>query len=61
MNPGPLTDYKPLRKINIQVARQAVIEYLKANGRNISQAARAFGITRPLDAPQHRIAKSPDL
>ena len=37
-------DYKQLRRINSEVARQAVIEYLKTNGHNVSDAARVFGI-----------------
>lgn len=48
MNPGPLIDYKQLRKINPQAARQVVLEYLKANGGNIARTARAFGIQRPV-------------
>jgi transposase len=48
MHPGPLIDYKALRKINPETARQAVLEYLKTNGRNISEAARVFGINRPV-------------
>jgi len=39
-------DYKQLRRINSEVARQAVIEYLKTNGHNVSDAARVFGINR---------------
>ena len=39
-------DYKQLRRINPEAARQAVIEYLKTNGRNISEAASTFGINR---------------
>lgn len=46
MNPGPLIDYKQLRRINPQAARQAVLEYLKADGGNIARTARAFGINR---------------
>jgi len=48
MNPGPRIDYKRLRKINPEAARQAVLEYLKANRGNIADTARAFGITRPV-------------
>lgn len=46
MNPGPLIDYKQLRRISPQTARQAVLEYLRSKGGKIAQAARAFGINR---------------
>lgn len=39
-------NYKALRKINPEAARLAVIEYLKTNKGNISDAARVFGIQR---------------
>jgi len=39
-------DYKQLRRINAEAARQAVLEYLKTNGHNISEAASTFGINR---------------
>jgi len=39
-------DYKQLRRINPEAARQAVIEYLNTNGRNISEAASTFGTNR---------------
>lgn len=39
-------NYKVLRKINAEAARLAVIEYLKTNKGNISEAARVFGIQR---------------
>ena len=48
MNPGPLIDYKQLRRINPQAARQAVLEYLNAQGGNIAGTARAFGVNRPV-------------
>ena len=39
-------NYKALRKIDPEAARLAVIEYLKTNKGNISEAARPFGIQR---------------
>ena len=39
-------DYKKLRKINPEAARKAVLEYLKTNKGNISQAASVFCISR---------------
>ncbi len=39
-------DYKQLRRINSEAARKAVLEYLKTNNRNISEAALIFGINR---------------
>ena len=38
--------YKQPRKINPEAARQAVPGYLNTNGRNIAEAACAFGIHR---------------
>ena len=46
MNPGHRIDYKTLREVNAATARLAVLEYLKTNGRNISDAARTFDINR---------------
>ena len=40
------TDYKALRKINPEAARKAVLDYLKTNNQNISDAAASFGINR---------------
>jgi len=40
------TDYKELRKINPEAARRAVLDYLKTNNHNISNAASYFGINR---------------
>ena len=37
-----------MRRINPETARQAGLEYLKSNGGKIAQAARAFGINRPV-------------
>jgi transposase len=48
MRPGARIDYKALRKIDLEAARQAVLEYLKTNGGNIADAARVFGINRPV-------------
>jgi len=39
-------DYRSLRKVNPQAARWAVLEYLKNNKGNISEAVRIFGIQR---------------
>jgi transposase len=39
-------DYKRLRGINAEAARQAVLEYLASVKGNIAATARAFGITR---------------
>jgi transposase len=41
-------DYKQLRAINPEAARKAVLEYLKTNNHNIANAARVFGINRPV-------------
>jgi len=40
------TDYKQLRRINPEAARKAVLDYLKKNNHNISDAATAFSINR---------------
>jgi putative transposase len=55
MKPGPLIkanaaqiDYKELRKINPEAARRAVFDYLRANGHNVAEAARLFGVNRPV-------------
>ncbi|MBI4757983.1 MAG: helix-turn-helix domain-containing protein [Chloroflexi bacterium] len=48
MKPGPRIDYKQLRRINPEAARHAAIECLKSNGGNIAEAARTFGINRPV-------------
>ena len=41
-------DYKQLRRINPEAARKAVLEYLRTNNHNISEAAFIFGIRRPV-------------
>jgi transposase len=41
-----LIDYKNLRSINPEAARQAVLDYLASAGGNVSATARAFGIQR---------------
>jgi transposase len=46
MNPGTRIDYKTLRKINPEAARQAVLECLESNGGNVTEAARMFAINR---------------
>ena len=46
MNPGRRIEYKALRKVSPETARLAVLEYLKTNRGNISDAARVFGINR---------------
>jgi transposase len=46
MNPGRRIDYKALREVNPEAARLAVLEYLKTNGGNRSEATRVFGINR---------------
>jgi transposase len=46
LKPGHHIDYKSLRKVNHEAARIAVLEYLKSNGGNISEASRTFGINR---------------
>ena len=46
MRPGTRIEYHVLRAVNPEAARLAVLEYLKTNGGNKSEAARAFGITR---------------
>ena len=46
MSPGARIEYKVLREINPEAARQAVLEYLKSNGGNKADAARVFGINR---------------
>lgn len=44
--PAGRIDCKELRKINPEAARRAVIEFLKTNGRHISQTAEIIAINR---------------
>ncbi len=46
MNPGHHIDYKQLRRINPEAARQAVLGYLESVGSNVSKTAKVFGINR---------------
>jgi len=46
VNPGHHIDYKQLRQINPEAARQAVLDYLESTGGNISHTAKVFGINR---------------
>jgi transposase InsO family protein len=48
MHPGARIDYKTFRNINPEAARLAVLEYLSTNDGNVADAARVFGITRPV-------------
>ena len=48
MKTGILISYKELRKVNPRAARLAVLEYLSGSGHNIAEAARTFGINRPV-------------
>jgi putative transposase len=54
-------DYKRLRRINPEAARQAVLEYLASVDGNIAATARAFGITRPVVYDILAKARSGDL
>ena len=57
----PTIDYKKLRRINPQAARQAVLEYLASVNRNVAATARAFGLTRPVVYDILRKAREGDL
>jgi putative transposase len=61
MSAGLRIDYKALRKTNPEAARQAVLEYLKTNGGNKADAARLFGINRPVVYDILRKQQSGDL
>ena len=54
-------DYKRLRRINPQAARQAVLEYLASVNGNVAATARAFSITRPVVYDILAKARSGDL
>ena len=54
-------DYKQLRKVNPEAAGFAVLEYLKTNNHNISQAAQIFGINRAVVYNILRKEKEGDL
>lgn len=54
-------DYKVLRKIDPVAARTCVLEYLKGSGGNVSEAARMFGINRPVVYGILRKGKESDL
>lgn len=43
-----IIDYKALRDISPETARQAVLDYLTSVSGNVAATARAFGITRPV-------------
>ena len=61
VNGAKKTDYKELRKINPEAARRAVIDYLRTNNHNISDAAAAFGINRTVVYDIIRRAKEGNL
>ncbi len=46
MQPGVRIDYKALRKINPEAARQAVLEYLASSSHNIAATARGTKVGR---------------
>jgi len=48
METGARINYKHLRAISPEAARRAVLEYLKSNNHNIANAARIFGVNRPV-------------
>lgn len=61
MSPGARIEYKTLRELSPETARLAVLEYLGTNGGNISEAARVFGITRPVVYDIRKKAAEGDL
>ena len=56
-----MIDYKNLRSINPEAARQAVLDYLASAGGNIAATARAFGIQRSVVYDIQRRARSGNL
>ena len=56
-----MIDYKNLRSINPQAARQAVLDYLDSAGGNVSATARAFGIQRAVVYDIQRRARAGSL
>ena len=46
MKAGRRVDCKALGSVNPEIARLAVLEYLKVNGRNVPDTARVFGPNR---------------
>ncbi len=56
-----LIDYKNLRRINPEAARQAVLDYLGSARGNVSAAARAFGIQRAVVYDIQRRARAGSL
>jgi len=56
-----IIDYKALREISSETARQAVLDYLASVDGNVAATARAFGITRPVVYDILAKARSGDL
>lgn len=48
MKSGIHIDYKMLRTMSPEAAREALLSYLFSNGGNISDCARVFNVTRPI-------------
>jgi transposase len=48
MSPGTRIDYKRLRELSPEAAREAVLQYLWTDGGNKADAARVFCINRPV-------------
>jgi hypothetical protein len=45
-NPAPIIDYKNLRRLDPEAARQAVLDYLASADGNVAATARAFAVQR---------------
>jgi transposase len=56
-----LIDYKKLRRIDPETARQAVLDYLASVDGNVSAAARAFGVQRSVVYDIQRRARAGSL